>query len=954
MPRISSEHWQRVQRTLDTALALEPRAVSAYLDEACSDDETVRREVERMLAACAEADHFLESPPSRLAAELLAELPVLEGRRIGPYVITSRIGRGGMGVVYLAERDDGQFRQRVALKLVPRGLETEHALRRFLDERQILASLNHPGIARLLDGGITTDGVPYFAMEYVEGTPIDRYCAERALDIDSRLELFALVCDAVQYAHQNLVVHRDIKPSNILVTDPDAAHDAGRPKLLDFGIAKLLDESGPRDSTGTGARWLTPRYASPEQILGAPVTTMSDGYALGVLLYELLTGVSPYPREADTPSALEQAVCETDPPRPSSAVSDPRVARRLRGDLDTIVLTAMQKEPSRRYASAGALAEDIRRHLTGKPVRARPDTLRYRAAKWVRRHRVGAVVAVALILSLIVGILGTAWQASIASRERDRARQQAATAARASELLVEMFRLSDPDVTRGATITAREVLDRGARHVEQDFASDPPLQAALLAELGKIYQNLGLFDDAYRLVSRATDVWRAGGPSVELATGLHRLGELERARARSAPAVARLREALAMRRAQVPVPLADVAVTTRELARALADQGQDEDAERTFRDALALMREAHGPRSPEVAATLFSFAASYHNRSDLKSAEPLFRQAIDIYRETPNTRDPEAATARINLATVLLFKERYAEAEPLLREGLAQRRAIYGNAHPATIEAMTALGTLLHNTSQFREADTLLSELHSVATTRLGPHHVDVLTAKQLLGATYTDEGKFDDAERMYREAIAGWRGVEKNGEGPHGVYAQLFLAENNLSRGALDAAERGFGEVASVSARIFGPTHPYVALGERGLGRVELKRGRATAAEMHLRRALTILEGKMRPNHRYLLAVQRALGEALAARGQREAADSLLRAVLALERAALPPQHADLARTLQAYGALKLSMGDAKGAEPLLREALAIRKARLLPGQWQIAESEELLKRSMSVSTEH
>ncbi len=949
MPRISAEHWQRVQLTLDEALALDPAAVGPFLDQACSDDDTVRREVERLLDACAKADAFLEDPPSRLAAELLAEQPVLEGRRIGPYLVSARIGRGGMGVVYLAERDDGQFRQRVALKLVPRGLETEHAVRRFLDERQILASLSHPGIARLLDGGVTTDGLPYFAMEYVEGTPIDKYCETHALDVEARLELFAQVCDAVQYAHQNLVVHRDLKPSNILVTEPGSDGAPGRPKLLDFGIAKLLDdgsprETGRRDSTGTGARWLTPRYASPEQVRGANVTTMSDGYALGVLLYELLTGRSPYPREADTPAALEQAVCDTEPPKPSSAASDARVGRRLRGDLDTIVLTAMQKEPARRYASAGALADDIRRHLAGLPVRARPDTLRYRTTKWVRRHRLGTAVAAALALSLLGGAFGTAWQATVAGRERDRARQQEATTARASELLVEMFRLSDPDVARGTTITAREVLDRGARRVEADFAGDPPLQAALMAELGKIYQNLGLFDDAQRLVTRAADIWRKRGPSAELAGALHRLGVLERARTLPVPAVTRLREALAMRQALVPVPRGDVANTLHELGRAYADQGQHVDAERTFREAMAMMREVHGPRSPQVAATLFSLAASFHNRGDFKSAEPLFRETIDLYRDSPSPRDSLAATARINLATVLMIRERYADAEPLLREGLAQRRAIYGTSHPATIASMSALGALLHNTSQLGEAETLLRELREVALARLGPQHADLLVANQLLGGVLTNTGRYAEAEQLYRETIAGWRVIEPNGEGPFGVYAVHHLAEAEISRGALESARANFAFVTATGRRILSPTHPYIALGERGLGRVELERGRADSAELHFRRALAILEGRVRPNHRYLLAVQRSLGEALGARGRVADADSLLRKVVATERTALPPQHIDFARSLQAHGALRLSAGDAKGAEPLLREALAIRNARLRPQQWQVAETESML----------
>lgn len=943
MSRITADQWTRVQRTLDGALALAPEDVGTFLDRACADDDTLRQEVERLLAACAESGAFLEDPPSRLAAELLAELPVFEGRRVGPYVIKSRIGQGGMGVVYLAERDDGQFRQLVALKLVPRGLETEHAVQRFLDERQILASLNHPGIARLLDGGVTTDGIPYFAMEYVVGLPIDRYCEQHALGIDARLELFAQVCDAVQYAHQNLVVHRDLKPSNIIVSIATSAQNAGQVKLLDFGIAKLLDEHAPPDATGTGARLLTPRYASPEQVQGAPITTMSDGYALGVLLYELLTGSSPYPPEANTAAAIERAVRDSDPARPSSVVGHARIARRLRGDLDTIVLTAMQKEPGRRYESAGALADDIRRHLSGQPVRALPDTLQYRATKWVKRHRVGAVAAAALVLSLIVGGVGTAWQATVAARERDRAEQQATTTARASALLLEMFRLSDPDVTRGATITAREVLDRGARQVETSFAGDPALQATLMSELGTIYQNLGLFDDAERMMVRAVGILRTTGKPADLAMGLSRLGEVELARAQPALAETALREALAMRRSFDPVPLSEVAVTMRELARALAAQKRNADAELLFREALKLTQDVHGARSPEAAATLYAMATSLHDRGDFKQSEALFREAVSMYRETPDTRDPLAATARLNLATVLMFKEQFREAEPMLRESLTQRRAIYGTDHPATIEAMTALGTLLHNTSQYKEAESVLRELNQVASARLGAQHRDVLVIKQALGATLTNLGQYAEAERLLNEVIDGWRVLEPKG-GPQGIYARHYLAESELSRGALDLAQTTFSEVAAMGRSVLGASHPYVALAERGLGRIELERGRADLAEGHLRRAYSTLQGKVRPGHRYMLAARRSLAEVLIARASFAAADSILKDVLQYERTSLTPMHVDLARTLHAYGSLQLARGNAAAAEPLLREALVIRRARLQPAQWQVAETESAL----------
>ena len=444
------ERWQQADAVFSEALDLPPEKRAAFLDEACAGDADLRREVERLFEADAQAGLFLETPSDWFDAPRLpgpgvaaegdrARRAVL-GQQVGPYRLLDEIGHGGMGTVYLAERADGQFEQQVALKLVRSGVATDEALRRFRLERQILAGLHHPHVARLLDGGVTEDGTPYFVMEYVAGIPIDRYCDEHRLSIAERLRLFCTVCAAVQYAHQNLVVHRDLKPSNILVTDD------GQVKLLDFGIARLLDPEARTLSpalTQTGLRLMTPEYASPEQVRGEPVGTASDGYQLGVLLYELLTGHRPYRLPGRLLHHIERIVCEEMPTRPSTAVvqieevevsgdggtqsitpeqvsrarstSIERLRRRLAGDLDNIVLMALRKEPARRYASVGNLEADIQRHLTGLPVRARPDTLVYRATKFVRRNWIGVAATLLVMLSLVAGLTVALWQARIAA-----------------------------------------------------------------------------------------------------------------------------------------------------------------------------------------------------------------------------------------------------------------------------------------------------------------------------------------------------------------------------------------------------------------------------------------------------------------------------------------------------------------------------------------------------------
>src|SRR5262245_28667108 len=425
----SPERWRRVKDLFGAALDLPPSEREVILEAAAGEDAALAAEVRRLLAAHEKEGTFLEEIVAGEGRILLerGEDASAAGRRIGPYELLEPIGRGGMGSVYLARRADKEFEERVAIKLVRPGAFSEQALRRFRFERQTLANLSHPGIARLLDGGTTEDGVPYFVMEHVAGLPIDEFCGARDLPLEERLRLFRDVCDAVQHAHRNLVVHRDLKPSNILVTGD------GRVKLLDFGIARLLPEAGeqPPGLTRTFERVMTPEYASPEQIRGEPVTTGSDVYALGVLLYRLLTGEHPYRFESERPSDIERVVCEQEPRRPSTAVGrgtppapergTARLRRRLRGDLDNIALKALQKEPARRYGSADQLSEDVGRYLRGEPVQARRVTLAYRASKFVRRHRVGVAAASLAVVSLLAALVVSLLSARAARLEAAKA-----------------------------------------------------------------------------------------------------------------------------------------------------------------------------------------------------------------------------------------------------------------------------------------------------------------------------------------------------------------------------------------------------------------------------------------------------------------------------------------------------------------------------------------------------
>jgi len=404
---VTSTRWDRLNQLFHEALACPPERRTAWLKEACGHDAELVAELTELLASHGRGEGLMERPAIAAAPDWLQREGSAVGQRFGPWRITRELGRGGMGAVYLAERADGAFEQRVALKLVKRGMDSEHVLARFRSERQILAGLEHPNIARLLDGGASEDGQPFLVMEYIEGQRIDEFARAQRLPVADRLRLWLPVASAVSYAHQHLVVHRDIKPANILVTAD------GTPKLLDFGIARLLDPAADVTSTVTELRMLTPEYASPEQIEGRHTATTTDVYSLGVVLYELLTGRSPYKARSRSPRDIADAITTTEPVRPSvaAAETDPSLGRRLRGDLDTILLTSLRKEPARRYPSVERFAGDVRRHLDGLPVRARPDTIGYRTGKFVRRHQAGVAAAVLVALALVGGIVGTAWQA---------------------------------------------------------------------------------------------------------------------------------------------------------------------------------------------------------------------------------------------------------------------------------------------------------------------------------------------------------------------------------------------------------------------------------------------------------------------------------------------------------------------------------------------------------------
>jgi serine/threonine protein kinase len=684
--------------------------------------------------------------------------PKMMGDRIGPYRVLRTLGSGGMGEVYLAERADAQFEQQVAIKVVHGGALAVAMHSRLKLERQILAQLDHPNIAHLLDGGALPDGSAYIVMEYIDGVAIDAFCDANRLDVAGRLRLFQTVCGAVHYAHQNLIVHRDLKPSNILVTAN------GVPKLLDFGIAKLLDDrQAARHGlavTQADIRMMTPDHASPEQVRGQAITTSSDVYVLGVLLYKLLCGTSPFFISSMRLSEIERAICETDPVVPSQAVSAKRLRRALSGDLDNIVLMAMRKEPERRYGSAQQLADDIQRYLDGMPVIAHGDTLSYRATKFVRRHWLPVATGVSAAFLILAFAMTTYFQSQRISAERDRAAQQRERAeherARAEEVstfLVNLFKLSDPEENRGNQVTARELLDSGSKRLQAGLQDQPATKAALLSTVGAVYDSLGQYQDALPLLDEALQLQSQEHDDSRIETllelGRARIGAGELSRA-EAP----LQEALRLAQS-------DAGSTSIETGRALwtlgvlrHQQGNFGDAKNLYVRSLALLETANAPQT-DISGVLGELAKVYSREQQWQLAKQAYERALEIDRHVLGDDHPRVAFRLQNLAIVAQNMGDLKKAEDLYRDALQREEHSYGERLPETAITKGNYGLLLQREGRLVEAEPLLRDAVSIRLALYGPSHYLVGYARVSLAMLLHDKGDLAGAENQFREALA-------------------------------------------------------------------------------------------------------------------------------------------------------------------------------------------------------
>ncbi len=953
---IGSVAWQRVEELFHRALEVPADERRAFVERACGGDEALRQAVEPLLRSADDGEGGDESEDDFLRRVVGGGAVLLEPpreRRIGPYRLLRRLGAGGMGEVFLAERADREYRQQVALKLVRPGLDSARIVERFRRERQILAQLEHPHIARLLDGGTTGDGMPYFVMEHIEGEPIDRYCDRHRLDLPARLELLRTVCLAVFFAHQNLVVHRDLKPSNILITED------GTVKLLDFGIAKLLavgDQLADAELTLTSERPLTLGYASPEQIRGGPITTASDVYALGCLAYLLLAGRRPFELGGAGRREAERVILEQAPRAPSAAIirlqrrdsaaaeevaaarrSRPEaLGRRLAGELDAIVLHTLRKQPRRRPGSAAELAEDLRRYLTGLPVRAHRDTLGYRAWKFARRN--GVPLALAAVFLLLVA--GAWWNSVRQARQVAAERDKALVVV---EFLVDLFAVSDPSRSRGETVTARQLLDEGARDVERRLTGQPLVQATLSETIGRVYRRLGLHKSARPLVYRALKVRQEelGDDHPDIAWSLNELGLVEHAAGNYETAEELQRQALEIfhRRGEH----SGVAEISNDLALTLNSLDRYDEAEALLRRALELYRSRHGGQHPSIARASANLAPVLAAQGRYQEAQELTREALAVARRLYSEPHPEIARYLNNLASQLHDVDDFAAAESLYREALEMRRQLFEPGHPEILETLNNQGTMAYDSGAYEEAEAAFLQAAEEVGESLGEDHPQVADYVNNLAIAIQAQGDYRQAETLFRRVLE-IRRRALGEDSPAFAESLESVATALLSLGDYRQAEPLYQQALGVYLEAFGEGHPWVAHITANLARLERLRGDLPAAVALQRRALERRRSIYGEEHRNVARDRAKLAEMHAAAGEAETALALFRQAVDELRRLAGKEHPWLAAALTGLGAVLADRGELAEAETVLREALAIRRASLPGDHWRIGETESVL----------
>jgi len=887
--------WPRVEPILDAVLDLpEPRR-SDRAGELCAGDPELARAVAQLLRADRVSDRFLASPPELF--EITQDLPAGAdaspvAERIGPFRIATELGRGGMGTVLLGERDDGQFEQKVAIKIFNTQAAPASARETLVRERRILARLEHPHIARIYDGGLTGAGDPYFVMEFVDGRPIDEHCAEARLGETERLRLFLDVCRAVEFAHQRLIVHCDLKPRNILVTA------AGDVKVVDFGIARRLEEQGHRSSPGI-ARLLTPAYAAPEQIHGEPVTTATDVYQLGLVLFELLSR-----RRARDGAAGESL----EPPR------DPGV----RPDLDAIVRKATRSDPGERYLSVEALTDDVRRYLGHEPVRAREGSMVYRGAKFARRNR-GALAAAGLIVAaLVAGTAGVAWQSRETRRQRDRAAQ-------VSSFLVSLFKVSDPSESRGTSITAREILDKGAARIDNELARDPEQQAELTETIGTVYYSLGLYARSEELLAKALETRkRLLGPEDPATLGnAMKLANVYWQEGRYTEAEQLHQTTLEARRRVLGPDHPDTLNSMSSLANTFQAAGRNPDAEKLLQTVVDTERRVFGLESIHTLKSSNDLANVYLAEGKLPEAEKLYAATLETEKRVLGLDHRDTSACMQNLALVYVRQGRLQEAEKLYLQARDMSTRVLGPAHPDTLSVLINLANIYVSEGRYPEAEKLSTDTIANLTRAFGPDHPTTLAARLALAHAYLTEGKYAEAERIYRETLEVQKRV-LGPEHPDTLQSMAALVSTYIGMENYPESEKLGEETLRLQRRVIGPEHPDTLLNMSNLAEAYFRRRRYADAERLNRETIEIQKRTLGPENPDTLWTSLNLAETYAREGRAADAEKLGKDTVEVQRRVLGPQFPDTVTGELTLARIAADAGRREEALDWLRQSIA------------------------------
>ncbi len=866
---MTPDRWKKVEELFHAALALNPEERDDYLQRLCPDDPDLRREVQSLLSENDDDPAFLSDPVANVSERPETASAGDDEKHIGPYTVIRTIGSGGMGEVFLAKRTGTDVQHFVALKVVRAPVLTPEARARFGNERSILARLNHPNISRFLHGDVTDMGQPYLAMEYIQGEPITDYVRRNELAAGSCLDIFETVCDAVHYAHQNLIVHRDLKPGNILVTE------TGVPKLLDFGIAKLLEPDESTFQTRTEFRVLTPEYASPEQLRGETVSTATDVYSLGVLLYELLTASRPYDLKGKSPAEVERTVAGTIPTRPSELVDV------LDDDLDTIVLKAMQPDAARRYASVQQLTDDIRRYRSGFPIRARPDSMRYRVRKFVGRHRFGVAAVSAIAALLVLSTIVTSIQSVEIQRRSEEVIRERDRAERVVEFLSDIYLAAAPNAAKGEDPTVRELLDRAAQRFESELSEDPEIQAEMYSVIASVYQSLGSMSTADTLHGRALELRREvfGSNHGKVAASLGNLANIRRSFGDYDSARERYDEGLA---AAIESGAVREEIQLRhQLGFLHQDRGQYEEAKASYETALKMAIDEHGEDHEISARILFDLGWILEDLGDFEAAEAKYREALQKQTAQFGEDHTDVAKTLNNLGWLLAQQSLHEEAEPMLRRALRIRERLLGREHQSYAQSVTTLGLLLKRMGQTDGAIELLREALFVYTNVLGEPHSYVAAGQNNLGTTFTAAGRPDSAEVYLRKALGSYTALFGE-DHPNVGTSAVNLAHALYGQGDLDGAEEYFRVGLEIDRKTLGPQHHYVAGDLLTLAELAVRRGQPDRAMEIYREALDIYAIARPDGDLNAASAQVGFANLLSADGEYEDSVPLLRSAAA------------------------------------------------------------------------